>query len=313
VQAYFKGNKQNLKDECNAFLALQPDSAGAYFGRGYATLIFAGSSAFASPFSTQAALPDLTRACALAPQDYLFHSCLGLALAQSGHYDLASPVLERALSLEHSAMLPWPTDMVAKSTNDTAIRRQLAKSFLHQGEYEKAFQQYKLCQGYSTITSDDQAAEMLTNEYAHQPSQALVCGTAWAVYYPKPEEKFASLKLHNFVLERSLQASAENKKISPAMNLLYEGLCLHGLKKYDQAIERLSQAIALKSNYADFYLVRAACFRNNNQKDLALADLEKALQLDPENAFALNFKEKLLLKNYKFVAPADNSYWNYGE
>ncbi len=284
VAAFYRGDKKALKAECTEFLALRPDSAGAYFGRGYAFLW--GKNGISDSISSAAAVPDFTQACRFAPDDYLFNVFLGLALVQSRNYSEAITVLERALPLSQSQFLPMPFDSIAKKSADITTHRLLAKSKLYEGRHQEALKDYLTYLDLSVSSLSDYADKMVAYEFAHNASAALKSGDRWMRYLGADGALYSPLALHDGALKRSIDIINKDKSMTAAINLLYDGMGYHGLQQYEKAIPYLNQAIALAPNYVDCYLFRAACYQHRNQNALAMADLSKALQIDPNNAYA---------------------------
>jgi len=53
-------------------------------------------------------------------------------------------------------------------------------------------------------------------------------------------------------------------------------------KDYDQALKRLAEAIGMNPTDPDLYYLRGKCFLYLNNKDLAIADLNRTLDLSPQ-------------------------------
>lgn len=64
------------------------------------------------------------------------------------------------------------------------------------------------------------------------------------------------------------------------------------------ALEDLSKSLSLFQD-ADTYVIRARIYDQQNKRDLALADLERAVKLDPENNSALRYKGVMSMLNGK--------------
>src|SRR5262249_18690985 len=66
------------------------------------------------------------------------------------------------------------------------------------------------------------------------------------------------------------------------------GVKLLGAGKHDQALRRFDQAIQIWPDYAEAYLDRAVAEHTISQRAEALADLDRALDLDPNLTRAYN-------------------------
>ncbi len=278
--AFSKADKKTLKAECTQVVALRPDFALAYFGRGYAFFSEETHGAFDN-IAAAAAIPDFNRAAQLAPDDYFFNAFLGLALFQNSNYKQAQTVFEKALALKHSQLAPFPFEDLLIKSSEISIHRMLAKCLLHEGHHQQALSMYKKYPGQGALFAD-YADEMVAYEFNHNPRAALEKGNKWVKYLKADKPLYSHLALHCATLEKSIDAAIDET----GRNLLYEGMAYHGLQQYDKSIAKLNQAIALAPNNADCYLFRAECYRHTNRNDLALADLNKVLQLDKDNAYA---------------------------
>jgi tetratricopeptide (TPR) repeat protein len=65
---------------------------------------------------------------------------------------------------------------------------------------------------------------------------------------------------------------------------------------YEEAIRHFDRAIEIWPEYADPYLNRAVAEHNLNQQGLALADLDKVLDLDPASIRAYNERGQIYLE-----------------
>ncbi len=279
--AFFKADQATLKEECSQFLAMQPGSALAHFGRGCAFLTQETHGAL-NNISAAAAIPDFTRATQLAPDDYFFNAFLGLALFQNGNYNQAQTVLEKTLPLKHSQLAPFPFEDLLIKSSSLSIHQMLAKSLLYEGHYQQALSVYQKYAAQGVSSFADYADEMVAYEFNHDPRGALAKGNKWLQNLKGKKALYSPLALHCATLKKSMDIAIDNT----SRNLLYDGMAYHGLQQYDKAIAKLNQAIALAPGNADCYLIRAACYRCTNRNDLALADLNKVLQIDSDNAYA---------------------------
>jgi protein O-mannosyl-transferase len=76
--------------------------------------------------------------------------------------------------------------------------------------------------------------------------------------------------------------------------------------KYDLAMADFNKAIELDPNYAQAYYNRGTAYEDENEHDLALADLNKAIELDPEFSLAYNNRGNVFLNQNKYdLALAD--------
>jgi len=61
------------------------------------------------------------------------------------------------------------------------------------------------------------------------------------------------------------------------------GVFLYSAKDYDKAITQLTMSIILKDDYIWSYYYRSLTYEAISKFDLALADMEKVVSLNPEN------------------------------
>ena len=74
---------------------------------------------------------------------------------------------------------------------------------------------------------------------------------------------------------------ADLKNQYQSNRLFLEGGQLFTVKRWDSAIEKFSQAIALEPDYSGNYFMRSIGYLQERQLDLAIKDLNKAIDLDP--------------------------------
>ena len=76
-----------------------------------------------------------------------------------------------------------------------------------------------------------------------------------------------------------------------------QGLKLMGPATYDQAMRHFDRAVQIWPEYAEAYLNRAVAEHTISQRVAALADLDKALDLDPNLTRAYNERGQIYLEN----------------
>ena len=69
-----------------------------------------------------------------------------------------------------------------------------------------------------------------------------------------------------------------------AQKLYRDGTVLSQQGRLDEAIQRYCEAIRLDSHYFDAYLARGNCFKDLDKNEEALADYQKAQELQPESS-----------------------------
>lgn len=82
-----------------------------------------------------------------------------------------------------------------------------------------------------------------------------------------------------------LQDCLQALKLSPkyGQGFILKAQCLSKLSKFHEAIDAANKAIALSPRRAEAYQVRGYCYKCLDNMDLALADLERASKLKPED------------------------------
>jgi len=83
---------------------------------------------------------------------------------------------------------------------------------------------------------------------------------------------------------------------SPALENYSRGCALSSKGKYDEAIAEYTKAIELDPNFAYAYNNRGVAYKNKGQYDLAIADYNRAIELDPNDADYWNNKGVALNK-----------------
>lgn len=298
--AIFRHKRDKAFEECSKCIAIDPNCALAYLGRGISYSLLKENSYSLTKETFEKALSDLKKAVELAPSDYLAQAAYGGALSQTKRYAEAELALKKSLILEHSAAVPDVIEYLfePRKMYQNSRKYELAKAQLFQMHYQDAIRYYDSLKnrgyyGYGCQTTD----QIIAYELAHQPQEALARSTKPMRYYEVKEgvkQSLFPIMMHRAVLERAIAATSKDSTSQPAMNLFYDGLGLHGMGRYEQAVEKLSQAISLKPGYIDYYLFRGSCYRYLHKYDLALVDFQTALQLQPTNEYAQYMKQQVL-------------------
>ncbi|MDP3506614.1 MAG: serine/threonine-protein kinase [Candidatus Melainabacteria bacterium] len=298
--AFFNQNGDKALEECNKCIEIDPNCALAYFGRGLSHSIHKDVGYCLTKETSEKGLPDFKKAVELAPTDYAMQTTYGVALSETGHYQEAESALKKSVVLEHSAIVPGIIEQLMQPRKRYQERRkyEIAKAQLFQMNYQDATAFYDSLKakgnyGYGCETTE----QIIAYELAHQPQEALTRSARPMQYFKTREGDKQSLfpiMMHRAALERAIATTNKDSSAQPGMNLFYDGLGLHGLGRYEQAVEKLSQAINLKPGYIDYYLFRGSCYRYLHKYDLALVDFQTALQLQPTNEYAQYMKQQVL-------------------
>ena len=84
-------------------------------------------------------------------------------------------------------------------------------------------------------------------------------------------------------------ASADSKDVTnPNEAYVYRGLIYNNNKEYELALTDVNKVIELDPNYAFAYLVRGNVHDKKKEYDLAIADYTKAIELKPDDAYPYN-------------------------
>ncbi len=300
VVALIRSKTNEAVNECTKCIAIDPNCAVAYFGRAISYIPGTKDGNESNKLAYEKALVDLRKAVELSPSDYMIQTYYGDALSQTGHYTEAEAALKEALRLEHTAIAPDLIETVFHPKRMGQLYRQyeLAKVQLYQMNYKEAIKFYDTLKtngdyGYDCRTTD----QIMAYELAHKPQEALNRSADPFRYSDVKESDKTSLfpiMMHRAALERAIAETAANSVPQTAMNLFYDGLALHGMGRYEEAVAKLSQAIKIMPNYTDFYLFRGSCYRYLHKYDLAMVDFQTALQQQPTNEYAQYMKQQVL-------------------
>jgi tetratricopeptide (TPR) repeat protein len=98
--------------------------------------------------------------------------------------------------------------------------------------------------------------------------------------------KKMTMKKYRFLLFFLLLSGLVTAQREQAAALDKQGYELANQERYQEAIEKYTQAIKLLSDYAELYYNRAWCYEKLKMYDKAIADLEKAIQYDKNDSDA---------------------------
>ncbi len=117
-----------------------------------------------------------------------------------------------------------------------------------------------------------------------------------------PAESLSAEERQN-QLQEIIKAYTTRIQYSPYEATLYvqQGLSYIQTREFDHAIEALSKAILLKSNYAYAYTNRGMVYGIQREYDRAIKDCNKVLQLDPNNSRARQIRDYALARRSKEI------------
>ena len=130
----------------------------------------------------------------------------------------------------------------------------------------------------------------------------------------KKKKKRKSSESTETVLDGTVDAATKSDSKEKALELKTLGNQLYSEKKFEEAVEKYSEAIKLSPNSV-FYCNRAACYANLNQHEKALEDCNEAIKLEPKYVKAFHRRalayEKLdmprkALNEYTIVCALEN-------
>jgi tetratricopeptide (TPR) repeat protein len=95
-------------------------------------------------------------------------------------------------------------------------------------------------------------------------------------------------------------------RLNLGINYLFKRSGYYYLKgDFERAIQYYTQDIERETQQPAHYLARAACYLNTLQKEKAVADVERALKLNPSNALALQLRGEIFAMDKNFDAALD--------
>ena len=95
------------------------------------------------------------------------------------------------------------------------------------------------------------------------------------------------------VLEDTRTGSSQSDSPPPPINYYNEGVTLATGGEFDEAIKLFSRYIESESNDASAYRERGMCYHAVQQDEKALADLNKAIELDPDDESSRSLWKKI--------------------
>jgi tetratricopeptide (TPR) repeat protein len=105
--------------------------------------------------------------------------------------------------------------------------------------------------------------------------------------------EYGDALLTNKEYEEAIVHFTKAEELGDNNAIIYKGLAYFNLAKYPEAIIEFDKAIVINDEYEITYLLRAKAKYAAGDKDGAIADFEKVLELDPGNEDAAESLEKL--------------------
>lgn len=124
-------------------------------------------------------------------------------------------------------------------------------------------------------------------------------------YHPSPHSNRAYIYRERGEYEIALAGFQEAMSLAPENSnyIRGAGTVLMRMKRYDEAMEHLNRALELapEDDQASYYADRALCYAKIWELDLALADYDKAIELDPTVYVYYHNKALAFHNNEKYV------------
>jgi predicted O-linked N-acetylglucosamine transferase (SPINDLY family) len=275
------GDLQRYEDALGSYdraLVLKPDFTAALINRGMALAVV-------NRFDD--ALASYDRALALQPGNPVILTARGLTLRAHRRIPEALESFERALAADSSFV-------------DARYNRGVA--LLQLQRYGDALAELE-----TVMTSWPNNAELLSNRGValsslKRPAEALASFDQALAIEPNFVEVWGNRALALRDLARFDEALASYERLlalrpNDPVAWNERGAVLRALKRFDEALESYSRAIAIRAEYADALNNRGqALWIDKKDQPAALADLERALVLNPDHAYTRG--EVLHLKMY---------------
>ena len=250
--------------------------------------------------------------------EVLYH--LGVALSEAGKYDQATLVFKRIVEMQPQTVEQW-TDLVRyyiyleDYDSATAVLSQAAEAmpdsseiYLYwgtalesTGRYDEAIAAYQ--RGLEHLPD---AVELylywglaLEQQDAWQEaigvySQALAVSPGHADLHVRWGISLGRQGQWEDALGQYETATALDSAYSPAF--LHWGIALEELERWEAALEKLTQAVALASDKGHPLFYLGSCYEQASRKlgrdeyfDRAVETFQRLLELDPNDAYALNY------------------------
>ncbi len=235
------------------------------------------------------ALPDMD-----AHQQAQIRALIGTTYYQQKSFDQARGEYEKALpGLE--------------AQEKTGVLLRLGDSYSQQSQFAKAREVYE--QALSALPPDSQAQVLLAiaRSYDQEGNREKAIETVKRILERSPDNVQA-LQLIADLLSREgkeeeaqtyLDKIPETAELPPDM-LLNQGIRFYNEstkegdeKKLEQAMDNFQRVIRQNPNMGDAYYYRGLVYLNQGKDDLAKADFEKLLELDPNSQYAKDAKDFL--------------------
>jgi len=244
----------------------------------------------------EAAKSDFDRALALNDQNGDAYYYRGLIAYDQRDYDAALADFERAEALLDQALVSY----------------RLAETLRALQDYPRALEAYQSALQLAPQDSDTHLGLGRTYYSLQDYEQAIASYTQALSFNPNSQPAFYWRGLAFYdqgSYDPALADFQEATRLDPqdAFALYYLGLTHNKMGNYSAGIEALTQSIALCKSECHFdYGQRANAYYQQGNYNAALNDLEQALSLQPNYAYALNLRGLIAFKREDYSSAAED-------
>jgi tetratricopeptide (TPR) repeat protein len=200
--------------------------------------------------------------------------------------------------------------IISLNPNEILGYRSIANIYSIKKQYEKAIEQYTKYLNIDSLSAGAYNQRALINLNAKNYEAAISDYSNSIRINPKVDSRYFSRgQVYNLLGETQKAITDLNefvKLTGTAAAYIYRGRLFTDLKRYDLAIADYNKALEIDPKGISAITYRAILYNNTQQFDLAMADIDKAIELEPNNSYPYYLKSKLLkeLGNYQLAIKA---------
>ena len=234
----------------------------------------------------------LDRAKQLEPDNFeIRYSEVSLLEAEGRHAEAISTMKQIVDSTESRTYSP------PERTNRVGLLERLGDLYRSNQQYDLAVETFRKMTELDPDAGPRASGEIVST-YREAKDYTRAVTEAEAAYKKYPDDRSVGLTRASLLADmgKGDQAAAEVKRLYAGDNGKESGFALAGIyektKNYQEmgrVLDAAERLVATESEKVNLYFMRGAMYERSKQLDLAEKEFRKVLELDPDNASALNY------------------------